>query len=211
MRKNSFCGLVMLTALLVFVFIGCDTDNGNDDTYAIGDTGPAGGTVFYDKGSYSDGWRYLEATPDVPEFYETTEKYKYSFISTNWFSNSDHANDSIEGTSTAIGSGKRNTEIIVAYFSSVGVSGTYNDGIIMAPKLCADLSYGGKTNWFLPSKYELNQMYLNLKGYHAVRDNIFWSSSLADSGQVWVQDLNDGTQFTNPRGWERSVRAVRYF
>lgn len=26
-------------------------------------TGPAGGLIFYDKGSYSDGWRYLEAAP----------------------------------------------------------------------------------------------------------------------------------------------------
>ncbi len=31
--------------------------------FPIGDTGPAGGIVFYDKGYYSDGWRYLEATP----------------------------------------------------------------------------------------------------------------------------------------------------
>ena len=31
--------------------------------YSIGDTGPAGGIVFYDKGSYSDGWRYMEAAP----------------------------------------------------------------------------------------------------------------------------------------------------
>ena len=29
--------------------------------YNIGDTGPAGGIVFYDKGRVSDGWRYLEA------------------------------------------------------------------------------------------------------------------------------------------------------
>jgi hypothetical protein len=26
--------------------------------------GPAGGYVFYDKGSYSDGWRYLECAPE---------------------------------------------------------------------------------------------------------------------------------------------------
>ncbi|MCL2243563.1 MAG: penicillin-binding protein activator LpoB [Treponema sp.] len=32
-------------------------------TYKIGDTGLAGGIVFYDKGGYSDGWRYLEAAP----------------------------------------------------------------------------------------------------------------------------------------------------
>ena len=31
--------------------------------YSIGDIGPAGGYIFYDKGYYSDGWRYLEAAP----------------------------------------------------------------------------------------------------------------------------------------------------
>jgi hypothetical protein len=31
--------------------------------YAIGDIGPGGGRVFYDKGSYSADWRYLEVSP----------------------------------------------------------------------------------------------------------------------------------------------------
>ena len=29
--------------------------------YLIGSTDPGGGTVFYDKGAYSYGWRYLKA------------------------------------------------------------------------------------------------------------------------------------------------------
>lgn len=32
--------------------------------FAVGDTGPAGGIVFFDKGSYSDGWRYKSAAPE---------------------------------------------------------------------------------------------------------------------------------------------------
>ena len=31
--------------------------------FKIGDRGPAGGWIFYDKGNYSDGWCYLEAAP----------------------------------------------------------------------------------------------------------------------------------------------------
>jgi len=37
-------------------------------SYRIGDTGPAGGIVFYDKGDNSDGWQYLEAAPVDFEF-----------------------------------------------------------------------------------------------------------------------------------------------
>jgi TolB-like protein len=33
------------------------------NSYRVGEVGPSGGYVFYDKGSYSDGWRYLECAP----------------------------------------------------------------------------------------------------------------------------------------------------
>lgn len=47
--------------------------------YEIGDTGPADGLVFYDKGYYSDGWRFLEAAPEdigsfVFGYYRTDKK-----------------------------------------------------------------------------------------------------------------------------------------
>jgi len=35
----------------------------DNSTYNIRDIGPAGGYIFYDKGSVSDGWRYMEAAP----------------------------------------------------------------------------------------------------------------------------------------------------
>ena len=34
----------------------------------VGDTGPAGGLIFYDKGENTDGWQYLEAAPVEFEF-----------------------------------------------------------------------------------------------------------------------------------------------
>ena len=38
--------------------------------YILQDTGPGGGLIFFDKGSYSDGWRYLEAAPKSTEAFE---------------------------------------------------------------------------------------------------------------------------------------------
>jgi hypothetical protein len=50
---------------LTFLFTTCASAP-SSRSYKVGDTGPAGGIVFYDKGDNSDGWQYLEAAP--PEF-----------------------------------------------------------------------------------------------------------------------------------------------
>jgi hypothetical protein len=49
--------------------------------------GPAGGYVFYDKGSYSSGWRYLEFSPvDVEEFEKNNASlYKANELCTNFY------------------------------------------------------------------------------------------------------------------------------
>jgi hypothetical protein len=53
---------------LMAEFITEMTRSGVGGTYKIGDRGPAGGIVFYDKGFITDGWRYLEAVPAGAEF-----------------------------------------------------------------------------------------------------------------------------------------------
>ncbi|MDR0638267.1 MAG: DUF1566 domain-containing protein [Spirochaetaceae bacterium] len=50
--------VVLCASALIALFVtACALDGGNL-------VGPAGGFVFYDKGSYSDGWRYLECAPE---------------------------------------------------------------------------------------------------------------------------------------------------
>jgi hypothetical protein len=152
--------------------------------YTLGETGPGGGIVFYDRGYVSDGWRYLEAAPASAEF-----KVEWGLYGT-----------SVSGTNTGTGSGKRNTQIVASR------GGT-------AAQRCAALNTGGYHDWFLPSKDELNLMYTNLKakGLGGFSNDRYWSSSEPNSLSAWYQRFSDGYQGPNYKANTYSVRAVRAF
>jgi hypothetical protein len=168
-------------------------------TYAVGQTGPAGGIIFYDKGSYSDGWRYLEVAPASTEF------------SAQGGGDGNGNDREVNGTSTAWGYGKVNTQTIVRVLSVAGDTG-------FAAQICANLNYGGFNDWYLPSKDELNLMYLNIrqKGLGGFSRRSYWSSSQYDYKHAWFQNFDDGKQDTghvllDSKADVRYVRAVRAF
>ncbi|MCH3916109.1 MAG: chitobiase/beta-hexosaminidase C-terminal domain-containing protein [Spirochaetia bacterium] len=152
-------------------------------TYTIGSTGPAGGKVFYDKGSYSDGWRYLEAAP-YDEGYYIWGGYGTSV-----------------STYTAIGTGKANTEAIVGALGS----GTY------AARLCYDKTLNGYRDWFLPSRDELYEMYRQRNSIGGFRSDWYWSSSQSSDCSAYSVDFYDGSKVDSHRGSNNYVRAVRAF
>ena len=179
--------------------------------YPIGGTGPAGGHIFYDKGSYSNGWRYLEAAPASTEW---TDKEWGSFGTL------------IGGTETGIGSGQSNTTIIVTWLNnnSDDTHGDVTYKTDRAAYLCDALNIGGYSDWFLPSKDELNLMYENLYlkgfgGFADCSDCYYWSSSEVwasgaqqwDPATAWVQWFISGGQFSVRRYNALRVRAVRAF
>jgi len=157
--------------------------------YNIGGRGQAGGIVFYDKGSYSDGWRYIEAAP-------------VDLILVQRYSNS----EIIAGTSTGIGDGKRNTELIIAVHNRRGED-------ISPAQQCGAYTLNGYRGWFLPSKGELDLMYRNLKlrGLGNLNDGWYWSSSYGQNGSIWIQLFGSGIQNEYWSGSGCSVRAVRTF
>jgi TolB-like protein len=163
-------------------------------TYQIGDFGPAGGLVFYDKGIFSNGWRYLEAAPAETEFNASWGAYGVNG----------------PGTGTAIGSGKRNTELLVEHFRRSGESGR-------AAQLSTNLNFDGYSDWFLPSKDELDLMYKNLKqkGWGQFNnDRWYFSSSQLNTNTASAQGFNDGSQSTssgNNKNASYLVRAIRAF
>lgn len=114
-------------------------------------------------------------------------------------------------TATAIGTGQANTTTII----SVQGAGTY------AASLCDNLTLNGYSDWYLPSKDELNQMFVTQPTINAVATAnggtaftvFYWSSTQATSNTnvAWVQFFQGGGQSINNKLNQTYVRAVRTF
>jgi hypothetical protein len=105
-------------------------------------------------------------------------------------------------TGTAIGTGNANTVAIMAGCPTAGI----------AARLCGDLVQGGYSDWYLPSKDELNKLFLNKVAIGGFDVNAFYfSSSQSSSTEAWDQEFFSGTQFQDPKEIGQTVRAVRSF
>lgn len=216
MNKNYFTSHLSKYFLLAFFssifLVACNSDNNEVDevettvTYNIGDEGPAGGWIFYDKGTYSDGWRYIEAAPSD---LETMQWGCYN-------------NPIEEARELEIGFGLANTEAIVNYHNNLpnyyqdpASCSDLSDGTVAA-KACMDLELGGYDNWHLPSEEEVFMMYQNLH-LNGIGNfdtaYLYWTSSEHDDNTATATDFSNGDQ-----GWLCKqcdlvviIRAARYF
>ena len=174
-------------------------------TYRVGDTGPAGGLIFFDKGNNSGGWRYLEAAPVEKEF------------QASWKVRSGSVLDMIRETQSSIGSGKQNTQLIVEKLKQSG--GEWNSAAIKT----IELEINGFSDWFLPSSGELDLMYGNLKRRDIgdFSDGVYWSSTEYIQGPdlgwgVIAQNFTNSQTvvakigfMTDERTWNAYVRPIR--
>ena len=159
--------------------------------YKIGDNGPAGGTVFYITGGGLHGLEAAPAnSPDSPPVNSPNSVWGCS-------------GTSIAGTSTAIGTGAANTAAIVAGCVS---------GEVTAAEVANAYELNGFADWFLPSKGELNLLYLQKDVVGSFASFSYWSSSENNSGfSSWLQDFGNGFQIGDDRDNPLGVRAVRAF
>lgn len=178
----------------------------DSETYAIGDLGPAGGIVFFDKGSYSDGWRYAEAAPTDLTYFE-------------WGC----ASTSVLGAqNTIVGKGQLNTGKILNfhdgltnYYTNPSVCDILNNGTVAA-KEALGYQLNGYKDWFLPSFDELSLLYTNLhqQNLGAFTSTTYWSSTENDATTAKTIDFSTGISTTSlkvPAANSIKIRCIRYF
>lgn len=153
-------------------------------TYQIGDTGPAGGIVFY----VTDGGLHgLEAAPR-------------DLVPTRWGCFGTQLSVATNGA--VVGTGAANTAAIVA---------ECNEGVSTAANFADAYTRNGYGDWFLPSIDELKLLYLQKSIVGDFTSDFYWSSSQIDSSFAWELEFHSGLQGNYNKGLQNGVRVVRAF
>jgi hypothetical protein len=174
-----------LTENATFVDVSLFVDGNGDNNLAIGQS-YQGGIIAYIDSTGQHG--LIAATADQSEGIQ-------------WWNGT---NIVTGATGTAIGTGSANTDAIIAAQGS----GSY------AASIARDYNGGGYTDWFLPSKDELNQLYENKTAISGFENDDFWSSTEYDINFAWTQFFSNGFQYYSSKGFSNYpvyVRAVRAF
>jgi hypothetical protein len=107
----------------------------------------------------------------------------------------------ISGTSYSFGTGLANTTAIV--------NGCTTSGI--AARICSDLVSGGYSDWYLPSYYELEKLYLNRSIIGGFTSTSYWSSYQSTSTAAYSMSFINGSAGNNTKTTLLYVRAIRKF
>ena len=195
--------LSILCSLVLFSNCGEDSDDPLADV-AIGDT-YQGGIIFYILEEGDNGYIAGEVHGLIAakEDQTTTAGAEWGTAgSAEWGC---YETEVSGADRTAIGTGAENTLDILA--------GCSEDGI--AAKLCADykITIDGATydDWFLPSKDELNLLYLKREVVGGFADFSYYSSSQDNHISAWYHNFIDGIQGKVLKNIKRRVRTVRAF
>jgi len=166
--------------------------------YNIGDTGPGGGKIFYYSVAGFSCGQTLTATCNYLEAAPTTGVNSWTDAAYVWSGNT---NTLIGTTGTAIGTGYKNTLAMVAQSNTANRAGTISR------------AYRGPNNlsdWYLPSKDELNQLYLQRATVGTAGG--YWSSSEVDATTAWDQGFGNGSQGAGAKtNAGTPVRPIRAF
>jgi hypothetical protein len=157
---------------------------------AIGDQGPGGGIVFYVAGTKKSWGRYLEAAR--PRWAGSARDPRIPWCNV--------ADAVIAGAAgTRIGAGASNSTALLAACAS-GAANT-----------ARAYKGGGKSDWYLPAKDELNALYKKRKVIGGLSADSYWSSTDVDAGGASTQYFPNGNQGNGNKASALYVRPIRAF
>jgi uncharacterized repeat protein (TIGR02543 family) len=172
--------------------------------YELGETGPGGGKIFYrDEAGFimtdnNQVCHYLEAAPADMDTKLTWREQGVNYLRTE----------------TNLGAGRNNTYLIMTT-PDFYPEPILNIVISPAAQACYEYKKGGKNDWFLPSKDELEVLYLNKAYVNNFLSNYYWSSTGVETdGDIlaYSQSLLTGSYgFFYTVHDSLCVRAIRAF
>lgn len=189
----------------------------------MGSLGPGGGIVFYDAKSIQPWGRYLEFSPQGWSG-STSDPWTLWCDDNNNYLTSQVTDSNVKSTlGNLIGQGRANTYLMLTFCRGGAVN------------FAKDYKGGGKSDWFIPSRDELNELCKFMKTQATGDSNIkcsfstrvsygvsaeeayavYWSSSEVNARTAYLQNFYTGWQYNSNmdygKGNEASLRLIRAF
>ena len=104
---------------------------------------------------------------------------------------------------TAPGSGKTNTEKIVQLQKDINY----------AANICDKLVHNGYDDWYLPSKDELNYLFIQKEAGRVGNflEEEYWSSTESNADRAWLENMGNGSTHAEIKINGCCIRAIRAF
>ena len=175
----------------------------------VGGTGPGGGKIFFVDLSRPTGSQCFEAAPDGWDDAGSDPNAEWGCSGV----------DIAGATGLGIGAGEANTVAVVNGCDTAGI----------AARLAFDYGNGGQTDWFLPSKDELNQLCKFARGQSTTvasqtvacnnsgtlqpgfAGDDYWSSSQSVPSRAWEQTFGSVDRDDESKDGLRRVRPIRAY
>lgn len=181
MKKNT---LIFALALSLIALFACkkEKNSSKGGQIALGEK-YGGGIIFYLDASGQHGLIASETNQS-----NAARWYNGTYVVTG-------------STENAVGKGRETTTIIIDQQGP----GNY------AANICEELTLNGYSDWFLPSKNELNLLYQQRNIINGFNEGYYWCATEYDSLHAWNQYFPYGPQYYADKADSACVRAIRAF
>lgn len=201
----------------------------------VPDTNAVGGTIFYIDDTADGEYQFFDVDGSLIESVQVGDRpYAYKVVSPGskdkyyvyydklyeglwtYYKSDDYVRESL-GTSNRVGSGKTNTEVVMAKDNGAYIAMDFagHSTIWHQLQLARLAKVGGCDDWFIPSKYEIEKLRLAIESGNiaggviagsSYEESIFtykwlWSSSELSSRGTW-------SWYFGGQGWYTSYKAI---